>query len=66
MHEGDFMEELLKRMGERIRQARLAHNLTQAELAEKIDVSLAFMSIICAHSFDNTAYSFSLTVHFSF
>lgn len=46
MHEGDFMEELLRRMGERVRQARLAHNMTQVELAEKIDVSPAFMSII--------------------
>ncbi len=31
-------------IGQRIKQARLAKNLTQEELAERIDVSVAFLS----------------------
>ena len=31
-------------IGTRIKQARLAKNLTQEDLAEKIDVSVAFLS----------------------
>ena len=31
-------------IGQRIKQARLAKNLTQEELAEKIDISVAFLS----------------------
>ena len=33
-------------IGQRIRQARLAKNLTQEELSEKLDVSVAFLSRI--------------------
>ena len=46
MHEGDLMEDLLKRIGDRVRQARLAKKMSQAELAEVIDVSPSFVSII--------------------
>ena len=31
-------------IGQRIKQARLAKNLTQEDLAEKIDISVAFLS----------------------
>ena len=31
-------------IGQRIKQARLAKSLTQEELAEKVDISVAFLS----------------------
>lgn len=40
------MEDLKKRFGKRIRSIRLAKGLTQEQLAEAIDISLDFMSLI--------------------
>ena len=41
-------------IGERLKRARLAKNLTQENLAEKIDVSVAFLSRVeCGHSHFN-------------
>ena len=41
-------------IGERLKRARLAKNLTQENLAEKIDVSVAFLSREeCGHSHFN-------------
>ena len=46
MHEGDFLEDLVKGIGDRVRMARLAKGLSQAELSEAIDMSPSFISHI--------------------
>ena len=43
--EGDFFMSIdYSVIGKRLKQARLAKNMTQEELAEKIDISVAFLS----------------------
>ena len=40
------MEKVLREIGERVKQARLACGLSQADLAEKLNVSVAYLSKI--------------------
>ncbi len=42
----DSRRELLSRLGERVRACRQERGLTQAELAESLDVSVAYVSLI--------------------